>query len=341
MFIYKDIERIYELKDCYNSKEKRFLFNKNSEVSKKMKQPKTVEELIEILESKTIGHSVIFSDEERTKAKIFLSYTNYYRFSVFPRLIRIDEKRTFTNVLHIYEIDTFLCQEINRFSKVIEIWVKTSLAKSLVFNYNSTDYEPGELYLDLNIYNSEKNGKKVITSFSETVRNSKASFIKHHIEEKENCIPLWALVEVLTFGQIETFFSALTNQYKIQWIDECFGINNRNYIASWLNVIRYLRNASAHFGRFYGNRFTTLPKITDEDKKNYAIRNDKKANLFVMLLTVRNILVHHPDKIRIALEWNNFIDKLEEIIKEQLFDLELNDFPTNWYNALHIAIDDK
>lgn len=262
-------------------------FKKCADVGEKMKEPKEGYEFIEILQEEDYGHNVSFSDEEKEQAFVFFQYINYYRFSIFPRLIT-EDKRTFSNVLYLYNVDKYIRKQINYFSGIIEEWVKTSFANVISNTYTSEEYQSAEFYLDLNIYNKEEYGRETLTSFAETVVRSKEVYIRHHHKEKNGCIPIWVLIEELTFGQVDTFISQLKPEYKNIWIDKTFGKQYRKFVVSWIGVARYIRNMSAHYARFYSKRYVIFPSLPKEDLKKYNIKNTKKDNLFVMLFTEKN-----------------------------------------------------
>lgn len=310
-------------------------FKKSQDVAEKMKPPKVGREFIQILSRDDFGHSVSFTQEEELEAKRFFEYTNYYRFSIFPRLIKCNENRTFTNVRYLYDMDIIIRERLNYFSGVLEGWIKTTLANILSTNYVSSEYAQAEFYLDLEIYSNKEYGKQTLVSFAETVIKSKEAFIKHHHKEKHGCIPVWVLVEELTFGQIDTFISQLKPEYRNIWIDKVFGKNYRKFVISWIGVARYIRNMSAHYARFYSKRFVVQPAVPREDLKSFAIKNSKKDNLYVMLFTEKKLLSFFPED-KIKLEWNKFITDLSDIIGDSngLFDFETNGFPKNWEYGL-------
>ena len=55
-------------------------------------------------------------------------------------------------------------------------------------------------------------------------------YIKYHHREKNGCIPVWVLIEELTFGQIDTFISQLKPEYKNMWIDKVLENNTENLL---------------------------------------------------------------------------------------------------------------
>lgn len=312
-------------------------FKKSIDVDEAMKEPKEGQEFIDILQKEDYGHMVLFSSAEKQQALNFFKYTNYYRFSVFPRLVVEDNKRTFSNVLYLYNVDKYIRKQLSHFSGILEEWIKTSLANVISNNYNSDEYQQAEFYLDLNIYGKEEQGKEILASFAETVTRSKEVYIKYHHREKNGCIPVWVLIEELTFGQIDTFISQLKPEYKNMWIDKVFGKQYRKFVVSWVGVARYIRNMTAHHARFYSKRFVVFPSLPKEDLKKYSIKNSQKDNLFVMLFTEKKLFSFLPDRA-IQDEWNLFIDDLSELVdhSDDLFICEENGFKEDWRTALKI-----
>lgn len=338
MFLFESIANIDNyVKKTTKSKEVDYTyFKKCADVGEKMKDPKAGYEFIDILQKKDYGHKVSFTEEEKEKAFAFFQYTNYYKFSVFPRLVN-DDKRSFSNVLYLYDVDKYIRKQLSHFSAILEEWIKTSFANIVSNYYRSDDFQPAEFYLDLDIYNKEEFGKDTLSSFAETVKRSKESYIKHHHIEKHGCIPIWVLIEELTFGQVDTFISQIKPEYKNIWIDEVFDKQYRKFVISWIGVARYIRNMTAHYARFYAKRFVIFPSFPKEDLKEYSIDNKKKDNLFVMLFTEKKLFSFFPDRA-IKEEWNAFIDNLSELVEDGkgLFILEDNGFAKGWQEALKI-----
>lgn len=310
---------------------------RSKDVGERMKEPSTIKNFITILSEKRDGHNLTFTKEEDLLAKEFFQYNNYYNFSIYPRLFPEQEKSySFTQAITLFQIDELLRKEIHYFTSRIEKWIKTSLAYHLSHMYESTSYEKAELYLDPSIYNSQKTYFETLENFSETLHKSKEVFIEHHFKQRNGCIPIWVLVEELTFGQIDTFLSVLENTYRNNWLDEVFGRENRKFIMSWISVSRYLRNIAAHHGRFYGKKYIVLPKLKKEDMKEYKIKNQRKNTLFVALFVLKNLLSFHTKQIK--QEWNLFIDNLEELLNdnEEIIDIHLIGFIEEWKTALSI-----
>ncbi|WP_241547083.1 Abi family protein [Enterococcus villorum] len=128
---------------------------------------------------------------------------------------------------------------MSHFSGILEEWIKATFANIISNHYISNEYRQAEFYLDLDIYVNEKQGREILTNFSEMVTRSKETYIKYHHKEKNGCIPVWVLIEELTFGQIDTFISQLKPDYKNMWIDKVFGKRYRKFVISRIGVARY------------------------------------------------------------------------------------------------------
>lgn len=315
-------------------------FKKSKDVGELMKEPSTLENFITILFGEDEGHNLSFTEEERQIAQEFFQYNNYYNFSIFPKLLPCQgDKYSYTDALRIYQIDEFLRREIHYFTSRIEKWIKTSVAYHLSHIHESTEYAKAECYLDPALYNSRKTYLETMESFSEALHKSKEPFIEHHFKQRNGCIPIWVLVEELTFGQVDTFLSVLNTDYRNEWSDRVFGRENRKFVLSWISVSRYLRNISAHHSRFYGKKYIVLPRLKKEDMKQYGVTNGDKNTLFVALLVLKSLLSFHS--LQVQSEWNLFMDNLEEIFNgnTEIINYPLNGLRENWKNALVIAID--
>lgn len=257
---------------------------------------------------------------------------------IFPKLLLKSRKNSFNDALVLFYIDDFIRKEVYYFASKIEQWIKSSLAYSLSHQYESTEYVKAECYLDPKLYTSPKMHRKILVHFEDTINKSGEEFIIHHHQNRKGCIPIWVLVEELTFGQIDYFISGLNSVYKTEWTKETVGKEFQSFLVSWISVVRHLRNIAAHHGRFYARKYTVFPKLTKEDEREYNIKsNEDKNTMFVSLLILRNLISFHPKKT--IIEWNKFIEILNNKLNENLEIVDMNKlgFFENWDMALKIS----
>ena len=106
---------------------------------------------------------------------------------------------------------------------------------------------------------------------AEIYRNSKAPCVKNFRENYEGGqLPIYALVEVFSFGTLSKFYKNMKNgDKKIVAKLFCVGYT---YLESWLESIAYVRNICVHYGRLYNAKLAKTPILYKEYSKA-GIRN--------------------------------------------------------------------
>lgn len=103
----------------------------------------------------------------------------------------------------------------------------------------------------------------------------------HHHSNYGGQFPIWVVVEVLSFSTLSKLYSNLKNQDKSQIAEEYYKLPYK-YIISWLRVLSIVRNICAHYGRLYGRRFRTAPRLDAKDERLGFDRNRIFAAIFVI-----------------------------------------------------------
>ena len=303
----------------------------------KMKNFKSVEEIITDLTSKEIN-PLSFTLEEEEKAKEFFTYTNYYSFSIYRKLLPRSKDRihTFSECVTLYEFDFFLRENINKFTGVIELMFRATLVQELCKKYDG-DLAKGELYLDKSIYNSSKNADEVLNAFYRRINGSKSEAVVYHRREKGNAIPFWVVVDEVTFGELFHFTTTLKSEFVSFWIDNAFDRQYRKQFLSWIKAASFMRNTCAHYSRVYGRYFAySPPQYLNEDRKLAGMKKSDNQTLFANLLAIKNIIKFNSN---FAIDdWNAFLKELSLKIKssEAIITLYKMGFPENWMECLEI-----
>ena len=288
-----------------------------------MKDPKTIEQQVQIL----IDRGLIVSDIELVKD--FLNQVNYYRFSGYLKLFSvndiINENTTFENIVEVYNFDCELRKLLYIYLGYIEVLIKTQLALNLSLNIDAIFYLDKNNFLDEDRFNTLQND----INDSITRKYSKEPFIKHF---QGDYLPIWVLVEIMSFGNISMMYANLidTNKDLI-----CKGYLNINkyYLKNYLYVLSNLRNLCAHQGRIYGKEFELAPKISNKDKKMLMANNINVSNsnhkLFIYIFIMIKLIKNNNQKDMMISELKTLFNRYSNINIEKI------GFVNNWENILN------
>jgi len=278
----------------------------------------TIEEQIDNL--KTIG--LVIANEE--KAKTLLNDISYFRLikafslNLKTRNGRYYENITFEHLVELYLFNANLRQLL--FPQIEKIEVN---ARCRIANYVSEKY--GVLgYLDKNNFEVEGFHKQFMDDVNDELRrNSRAPFVKNFRENYEGGhLPMYALVEICSFGTLSKFFKNMKNEDK-KVIVKSFGVGY-TYYESWIEAISYVRNICAHYGRLYNAKLSKRPTIYKE-YSDAGIENNK---LYAVILCMKQLLKND-------LHWNLFVEELDKLIEKYSdIDIRTMGFPIDWKKGL-------
>lgn len=161
-----------------------------------------------------------------------------------------------------------------------------------------------------------------------------SSAVKHYMEDY-GYVPLWVLMEVVTFGTVSFFYRYMKQKDK-QKISSVYKISD-NEMEAILKNLSLVRNLCAHDERLY-NYILKQPIKVMPIHRALAIPIDRSGNptcgrkdLFSILISFK-ILINQDDM-------NAVVDELTEIISQltkRLKTIHINDvlckmgFPSNW-----------
>ena len=280
--------------------------------------PMTIDEQVENLKN----NGLIVDDEEY--AKRILNDVSYFRLvkayslNLKPKNGNYDNKTTWREIVDLYLFNANLRQIIFPAIEKIEVNVRCRIA-----NYFSEQY--GVLgYLETKNFVDDVYYKEFMEDIEQEIRrNSKAPFVRNFRENYEGGnLPIYALVEVFSFGTLSKFFKNMHNKDKKE-IAKTFGVGY-TYFESWLESISYVRNICAHYGRLYNAKMAKTPKLY----KEYTQAGIGNNRIFGVLLCMKNLLKSDS-------QWDLFVDKIEMLLdKYESVQINTMGFPENWKEIL-------
>ncbi len=285
----------------------------------KQHQPSmTIDEQIENL--KSLG--LIINDEEY--AKKILNDISYFRL-VKAYSLGFKSKNgeyndgvIFEQIVELYLFNANFRQITFAEIEKIEVNVRCRIANYFAETYGVLGYKEAANFDD------EEYHKMFIKDIKEEVgRNSKAPFVRNFRENYEGGeLPIYALVEVFSFGTLSKFYKNMKNVDK-KVVAKSFGIGY-TYLESWLESISYVRNICAHYGRLYNAKLSKTPTLY----KEYSQAGIGNNRIFGVLLCMKQIF--KSDK-----HWNLYVDQIELLIdKYEKVDVKTMGFPENWKELL-------
>lgn len=200
------------------------------------KPPLPLNQQVDLLESR----GILFTD--KTEAENILLNINYYRFGVYAYHRQKKNKYKATNfddIIKLYYIDKQLRELFFEAISTIEIAVRSQFAYHL--SINTSKSHP---HLDKNNFNDFKVWKYSIYKCKKSLKpNHYITKLKNKYADK--LPPIWANVELMTFGELSKWYSNLNHTSTKQTIANNFNTTPKNF-ETWLKHLTLIRNTCAH-----------------------------------------------------------------------------------------------
>ena len=287
---------------------------------KQHQPPMTIDEQVENL--KSIG--LIVEDEEY--AKRILNDISYFRLiKAYSLTLKFKngiytENVSFEQLVELYRFNANFRQIIFPEIEKIEINVRCRVANYFAEQYGILGYLEED-----NFVNPKYHQSFIDDIEAEIRRNSKAPVVKNFRENYEGGkLPIYALVEVFSFGTLSKFYKNMKNPDK-KAVAKSFGVGY-TYFESWLESISYVRNICAHYGRLYNAKLSKTP-ILYKEYSGAGIGNNR---IFGVLLCLKHLLKNDS-------HWNIFVENIELLFeKYESVDIKTMGFPENWKELLEM-----
>ena len=285
----------------------------------KQHQPSmTIDEQVENL--KSLG--LIINDEDYAKRVLndisYFRLIKAYSLGFKPKNGNYNEGVTFEQIVELYLFNANFRQIMFAENEKIEVNVRCRIGNYFADTYGVLGYKEPANFVDEEYYNT------FLEDIEEELgRNSKAPFVRNFKENYEGGdLPIYALVEVFSFGTLSKFYKNMKNADK-KAVAQSFGIGY-TYLESWLESISYVRNVCAHYGRLYNAKLSKTPMLY----KEYSQAGIGNNRIFGVLLCMKQILKNDA-------HWNQYVDQIEMLIdKYEKVDVKTMGFPKNWKELL-------
>lgn len=296
--------------------------------------PKKILSVSEQLSAMKQGELVVESDEF---AYNVLSTIGYYRLRgyLFPYYNSQTKKYVagtkLETIVQLYKFNAQLSLLLTGMTSKIEVALRVHTTEALLSTGDAL------AYLDPVYFCEKEYFWKNIASMSGEISRSSDVFIEHNFTHHNGQIPIWALVEVISFGSlsklVKTIGTATPEAKKIyQAISSCYKYMSDKsgtvlfpkpeMLSSWIHTVTIIRNICAHNGRIYNRTLSVKPQIIKHD---LLPKQPGKYGLFESMLAMKYIRSSDEDWVDFISSFTTLIDQFEDQIE-----LHRLGFPVNW-----------
>ena len=270
-----------------------------------MKPAKTIQELVSLLKTR----QMIFKDENEA-ARLLLN-NNYYRMSGYWRKFQVDPDSgndsfingtTFEKIVTLYNLDALLRNALQEGISTFEICFRSVFAYFASHSVTNGQF----LYLCKDSYRNDFLSKNehpddLLDSIYRELSRSTERCVMHYKNRNEQ-IPIWAAVEVLSFGTISKMYSRWVDKDVVKKVSQTFGVfKDYSHTPKIIRSMVNLRNLCAHQARLW-NRELTAPVINRDYLQKFGLSQERAQwrIISILMLLVDGITQCNDFSIRIV-----------------------------------------
>ncbi len=298
--------------------------------------PKKILSLSEQLQSYVDAKMAIPSQEETNEA---LTTIGYYRLRGYSFQWYDNAKKayqpgvSFSDVIALYHFDMELSRLLLSMIMDIEISLRVRLVESLVIHNDPL------VLTDSTVFDDKQLFWKNFGVIAAEIARSNDVFIKHNFKKHDGEVPIWAAVEVMSFGTLSktiknlktgngSSYSVLAGYYQYKTKKGNMALPSKSMLSSWIQAVSILRNLCAHNSRLYNRTISTAPQLLFADQ----ITPQTKFNgLYQLVLAMKYLRpTDHA--------WKQFVSAMTALFARYngKFELSRINFPSDW--ADHLAV---
>lgn len=299
--------------------------------------PKRILTIPQQLQSYTDAGMTISSVEEATAALTTIGYYRLrgYSFHLYDNASRQYRPGTdFSDILNLYHFDTELSRLLFGMATCIEVALRARLSDALL------TYNDALILTDPAVFSDKKLFWQNLSSLASQITRSNDVFIRHNFQNHDGEIPLWAAVEVMSFGTLSKTIKNLKtgkgSAYPVLARYYCYRSPRGKLVkpslqmlSSWIQSVSVLRNMCAHNSRIYNRTINTFPELLIVDQLTPKPLHN---GLYQILLAMKYL--RPTDEI-----WQDFYGNLQSLFDRYkgFFDFSCMNFPSDW--TTHLKID--
>lgn len=293
------------------------------------KQPLSLQQILDKLSDSGMTIDNPSAAEAAIQSIGFYRLRGYYYYQYDKTTKRFTSDIKFSDLLARYSFDHELSHLIFNMTSQIEVALRARLVCSLLLLN-----DPLALG-DPSNFSDKKMFWQNFQSLCSEIARSNDVFIKHHFDNHEGMIPIWAAVEVMSFGTLSKTIKNLASKTVVLSLAGFYRFVNshgqivnpsKDMLTSWIQSVVNVRNLCAHNSRLYNRSLTITPQILNADQPSVK---PKYTGIYEAILAMK-YLSPSPDI------WKHFSEDLCRLLSDYSSYIELSrlNFPTDWQKHL-------
>jgi abortive infection bacteriophage resistance protein len=167
-------------------------------------------------------------------------------------------------------------------------------------------------YTDRSIFHEKKLHTNLLRTIKAETGRSKEVFVKDFYSKyKEDYLPIWAMVEIVSFNTLSKLFASLKDPLRVKIIKNLD--IKPSVFQSWLHTLAYVRNICAHHSRLWNKMLAIEPMIPKNQKLLHGLNNKKLFFMLTAILFILNKLIDDgfdfKKEVKALLNRYDFVDK--------------------------------
>ena len=241
----------------------------------------------------------------------------------------------FEDIKSLYEFDCELREIFLSYILRAENQIKSLVSYAFCERYGAQQQE----YLKHSNYDyigkNRKDINNLIGRLEKSINNSKEYKYINHARKEHGNIPLWVLMNALTFGNVLAIYRNLMQSLKVKISHEYLHINESQVGKLVRYLVRY-RNICAHGERLFSHKSKdSIPDFILHKKMGIKKIDGQyqygKHDLFAVVIALRYMLSGNDFKVfkkKLVRLLKQYFQKNQGIAKKEM--LEYMGFPENW-----------
>lgn len=298
--------------------------------------PKKFLSISQLIQKLTDAGMTIDSQDE---AKLALATIGYYRLKGYsfhlidPATKKYIAGTNFSDILKLYYFDSELSHLLFSYLSQIEVALKARLINAFHATQDALILHDPSAFKDKQLYWRNQG------TIASEISRSNDVFIEHNFCNHEGAIPLWASVEVMSFGTIsktiknmktgnQSAFSVLVQNYKFKNVNGNTVKPSKDMFTSWIQAVSVMRNICAHNSRIYNRTISIRPQLISSD----VISPQPRYNgLYQIMLSMKYL--RPTDE-----SWIDFVRSFKRLLNKYTgaYDINKMNFPSDWKSHFNL-----